>query len=140
MKADDERMKLSVDRAYQEEKREYEKELEEARELKRNAESESRKMSEKVSILSTELKTMKKRDLQRKNINKLIKSLAWRVILSFLLSAILFKLAIWALPTKKEDILYYIDAVAALLIPLFLLILKPIKKYRESIKVIYAEL
>lgn len=132
--ADDKKLILAVNRAYQDAKREYDQQLADANERRAGAEKETETVRAKLEETADQLSTYQKQDARRSAGRTLLWSLVWRLPLSLLIAIVAYVLAEWALPTSVE---YWLEWVASLLAfggMVWWLVLNPIKAYRSKLQ------
>jgi hypothetical protein len=133
--ASDHKLQIAVNRAYQDKKREYSREIEEARERAYGAETEAEGAKKKLASVQKDLGQLKSAECIRRKWKEFAWKLSWRIPLSVIIAIVVYFLAKWSMPAEKKDLLNWITSIFTFTGIFAWLLIKPIRTLIEGCKI-----
>ncbi len=130
-KLDDAKLRLEVNRAYQDVKREHSQELEDAKERAKNATTEVVTVKSELLQKTKDLSVYQHEDCLRAAKKKLRKALYWRIPVTLIMSTGIYLLAKFSTPQDINGVLEWFSSIVGLVGISYVFLKHPIEKFRK---------
>ena len=127
--ANDPKLQVAVNRAYQDKKREYSREIEEAHDRARGAETEAEGAKKKLETVQRDLGKFKHTECIRLQWQQLRRALYWRAPAAVVTATGVYFLAMWSLPTEQKEVLGWVASLSVFSALFGWLLIQPVKTF-----------
>ena len=127
--ADDSKLQLAVNRAFQEKKMEYNQEVEQANDRARRAEIQAESANRELETTKKSLERLERVECVRAQWRKLWHTLCWRIPVSIVAVVCVYEIATWSFPTTQNDWLGWVSSLLTFAAVFGWLLVQPIKTF-----------